>query len=99
MMRAQPLPIAATLMFFKMWGTAVRHLTPQVWMRQRLLPESVSVVLPLELLQRGDAGGANEIVRVLRLQVSRGVLSRLQRVRKTVAGGVEKGLKKKRKAR
>lgn len=56
-------------------------------MRQRLLPEPVPVLLPLEQLQRGDAGGSDAIVRILRLQVSRGVLPRVQRVRKTVTNG------------
>lgn len=52
-------------------------ITPQVRVRQRLLPEPVSVVLPLEYLQRGSARGADARVRVLRLQVSRGVLPRV----------------------
>ena len=66
-----------------------RALWQQVWMRQRLLPEPMPVMLALEYVQRRSAGWADTLLRVLRLQVPRGVLPRLQRVsnRATVPKG------------
>ncbi|CBJ29332.1 Heat shock protein 40 like protein/ DnaJ domain containing protein [Ectocarpus siliculosus] len=52
----------------------------EVCVRQRLLPKPLSVVPALEHVQRRSPGGGIAIVRVLRLQVSRGVLPRVQQL-------------------
>lgn len=55
---------------------------PQVRVRKRLLPEQVPVVLAVEHVQRGSARGTHAQLRVLRLQVPRGVLPGVQQVRR-----------------
>lgn len=52
----------------------------KVRVRQCLLPKPMSDVLPLEHIQRRSPGRADTVVRVLRRQVSRSFLPRMQRV-------------------
>jgi len=64
--------------------SSLRHVTwPQVWVRQHLLPEPMSVLLALEHVQWGSTGRSDAFLWVLRLQVPRGVLPRVQWVRVT----------------